>query len=339
MPRGLSRKEYALTQRAIAQKAQNANEHYYSERFVIADAIKELKDSEEVNLAVQYGVQLLEEWASQKYWDTKNERIQSIQELDKEELVFKITSLIALRCIKPMTLVSVCSMTAHYLNMAVKGEAMQTIAEIIAVLADADTFDLYKESKDSSVLVKTKIQLSNEIMERSAYTHFLPPSVAKPRKLHHNRHTGYYNSYGDSLILGGYENHHNNTIGLDVLNTMNSNQYELDIGFLKAVDEVPSTSTKERFEMSDEDWYALPREEREMIKLEYHNWETYKEQCVSTYLMLVNQGNKFYFTHKVDKRGRIYSVGYHVNPQGSSYKKAMLNLKRKEKVQVPAWAK
>lgn len=34
----------------------------------------------------------------------------------------------------------------------------------------------------------------------------------------------------------------------------------------------------------------------------------------------------FRFKWKYDSRGRIYSSGYHINPQGSSYKKACLNL-------------
>ena len=40
--------------------------------------------------------------------------------------------------------------------------------------------------------------------------------------------------------------------------------------------------------------------------------------------------HKFWLQNKVDKRGRIYTSGYHLNPQGSSFKKAMLNLKKKE---------
>jgi len=36
--------------------------------------------------------------------------------------------------------------------------------------------------------------------------------------------------------------------------------------------------------------------------------------------------NKFYFRHFYDTRGRIYSRGYHINPQGTKYKKAMLTM-------------
>ena len=42
-----------------------------------------------------------------------------------------------------------------------------------------------------------------------------------------------------------------------------------------------------------------------------------------------------FITHKFDKRGRIYSQGYHVHIQGTSYKKAILELHNKEMVEVP----
>ena len=48
-------------------------------------------------------------------------------------------------------------------------------------------------------------------------------------------------------------------------------------------------------------------------------------------------GNKFYFTHKVDKRGRLYCQGYHINYQSASYKKAMIELANKEIIDgIPA---
>jgi hypothetical protein len=53
-------------------------------------------------------------------------------------------------------------------------------------------------------------------------------------------------------------------------------------------------------------------------------WRHFKEQSYMMYMLMAEQGNRFWFNHKVDKRGRIYSHGYHINPQGTSFKKAML---------------
>ena len=59
----------------------------------------------------------------------------------------------------------------------------------------------------------------------------------------------------------------------------------------------------------------------------------FKEQSYCFYTLMATQGNRFYFTHKVDKRGRIYSHGYHINPQGSAFKKAMLELSEPELIE------
>jgi DNA-directed RNA polymerase len=45
---------------------------------------------------------------------------------------------------------------------------------------------------------------------------------------------------------------------------------------------------------------------------------------------LLTLGNEFWITNKYDRRGRTYSIGYHINPQGTDYNKAVLELSRKE---------
>ena len=51
------------------------------------------------------------------------------------------------------------------------------------------------------------------------------------------------------------------------------------------------------------------------------------------FILMLNQGNRFYETHKVDKRGRLYSIGYHLNTQGSAFQKAMIELADEEIVE------
>ena len=45
---------------------------------------------------------------------------------------------------------------------------------------------------------------------------------------------------------------------------------------------------------------------------------------------LLENDNHFYFGWKYDKRGRSYSQGYHINPQGNEYRKAILQFADKE---------
>ena len=46
--------------------------------------------------------------------------------------------------------------------------------------------------------------------------------------------------------------------------------------------------------------------------------------------LLTMISDKFYLTHRYDKRGRTYAQGYHVNPQGNSWNKAIINFANKE---------
>ena len=98
---------------------------------------------------------------------------------------------------------------------------------------------------------------------------------------------------------------------------MNKVALRLDTDFLSTVEEEPT------FDLDTQD-----KEE---------GWAHFKKQSTYFYHMMATQGNRFYLTHKVDKRGRIYSHGYHINTQGSAFKKAMLELADAELIQgVPA---
>jgi DNA-directed RNA polymerase len=50
--------------------------------------------------------------------------------------------------------------------------------------------------------------------------------------------------------------------------------------------------------------------------------------------LMFTAGNRFYMTHKYDKRGRTYSQGYHINPQGNDWNKAVIEFADKEVINV-----
>ena len=104
---------------------------------------------------------------------------------------------------------------------------------------------------------------------------------------------------------------------LDTLNIMNKVALRLDTDFLSTVEEEPT--------------FDLDTQDRE------DTWARFKQQSYHFYNVMATQGNRFYLTHKVDKRGRIYAHGYHINTQGSAFKKAMLELADGELIKgVPA---
>jgi hypothetical protein len=57
-------------------------------------------------------------------------------------------------------------------------------------------------------------------------------------------------------------------------------------------------------------------------------WNDFQRRSMETYIAVGFK--EFYMNHAYDTRGRIYSQGYYINPQGSSYKKAIVQLADKE---------
>lgn len=307
-------------------------ESLFNEKTLHRAVVDELKEELEFREDVKKAVGLVMDWINTDHFASKNERLECLKVLDIEELVWEIIATITMQCKTPMPLVNVASMCAHRLHMADTGAAIHTMAELISIIADVDFYLLEKPNKFASVTVKTLIELSSELEERAQHAQFLPPMIHRPRTLRNNRHSGYMTVKGDSLILGGYQNHHDKNISLDVLNTQNRNAYEIDTDFISSVEEMPSKSIQQFFNDCEEDYDELSREEKRMLEMEKNNWEHYKYQCYLTYVLMIHHGNKFYFNHKVDKRGRIYTYGYHLNPQGNEFKKATLNFAHKEPV-------
>jgi len=254
----------------------------------------------------------------------------ALQQLDINELVQHTVALVALHCSKPMKLVSIASMCIGHLKMADKVDAIQTMAEVIAMLSDTDLFDCRKTADGWVVL--SRIGLDEEVLRYAYNAFYLPPMIIKPRTVRHNRDSGYITQRGESLILGYYENHHDDDICLDVINTLNSNEYELDTDLISSLSEDPLEITIEKLQenAAAKDKYLSRFDAEKKLKQILDTWDDYQEECYKIQTLMLYHGNKFYLQNKVDKRGRIYTSGYHISPQGSSFKKAMINLAKKE---------
>jgi DNA-directed RNA polymerase len=114
----------------------------------------------------------------------------------------------------------------------------------------------------------------------------------------------------DSLILG-----RGNDVGQHVnksaINKLQSVAWAIneDILHLLADTLKPSEKPISSFEQSEREKSFVLRDKETNEIIDY----------------LLENGNKFYFGWRYDKRCRMYSQGYHVNPQGNEYRKAMLS--------------
>ena len=298
-------------------------EKTFSKKFITAAAVDDLLTSESIVNKLNRGIEYVNSWLNKDHDIDRELRLLAVRELDIKELVMQVVACISLECQKPMKLVSVASLCARHLGMSDKVEAIHTMAEIIAVLGETDLFD-NKKTKEGWIVL-SRVGLDAEVTQYADNALYLPPLIIKPRKVRSNRDSGYITQRGESLILGFYENHHDDNICLDVLNTLNSNEYELDTDFINQYEE-----QWHREELSQQEYEELSHADREIYNMDEKNWEKFQEQGKFFQTLMIHHGNSFYLCNKVDKRGRIYSSGYHISTQASSFKKAMVNFKHRE---------
>ena len=289
---------------------QEMNEEHYNRKHIDAKIRKALQECPEMRLKLDVGIDLVNVWiATGAKYASKQARIEQVKALDIPTLVMEMFVGVAYS-MQPELFTSVTAQMAARLNFSDRTEAITTVAELLAVLCQTDAFDITKEHKMASLMLVSRIKLPENLVRFIENSQCLPPMVCEPLELTHNHSSGYL-THNDSLILGS-GNHHDGDICLDVLNTINKVAFKLDLEFLSKVEEEPT------FDLNTQD------------KLDM--WMKFKRQSYQFYSLMAQQGNHFYFCNKVDKRGRIYAQGYHLNPQGAAFKKAMLELAHEEVV-------
>jgi len=290
--------------------AQEWIEERFNRKHIDARIKKEIEESPFMMEKHKQGVGLIQAMQAESFYDSKDKRIAQLKSLDLDALVMDIFVGVAYS-VYPDLFTSVSAQMAARLKFNDKAEAISMVADLLALLCQTDAFDITKKNKRASLMLVSKIPLSDELLEFIANSQYLPPMVCEPLPLTHNYSSGYL-THNDSLLLG-QGNHHDGDICLDVLNTMNAVALKLDTKFLSTVEEEPT------FELDTPD--------------KVDQWTAFKKHSYAFYSLLVKQGNEFYLTHKVDKRGRIYASGYHINTQGTPFKKAMLELLHEELVE------
>ena len=250
---------------------------------------------------------VLQDYLSQEYWDSKNERLQAINK-DLTKVILNILTQTVLIASDYVPLLSVCSSVSFGLG---RYHDIQTCADILWLINQTDLILI--DVDNNTRYIQSNMELPDELVNRLTLMCVLPPMLVKPRTLRHNKSCGYLTINKDSLILGDKENYHDECISLDVLNTLNSQALCLDLDICyKFQKEFKSEFDK------DTDEYLNQRKTYERAKEQF---EFFRDKI---------QDHTIHFTHKVDKRGRVYSQGYTFNFQGSSYEKACINLKTKE---------
>jgi len=300
-----------MTTRMLSRDTQLANEYTFSRKFIDNYLKKEIQDNPDMVAKVTEGARLLSVWMAKVYgYDSKNARLAQLVDVDLEELVMQLFVGVAY-CQTPELFTSVSAQLASRLKFDDKADSILTVAEMLAVLCMTDAFDIVKGEASDSLVVQSNIPLSQRLIGYVIQSGYLPPMVCEPLTVNSNYESAYL-TQNDSLILGK-ANGHSVDICLDVINKQNSVALKLDLDFLKTVEEEPS--------------HALDTPEK------VQQWAEFKRQSYQRYLLIAQQGNRFWLTNKVDKRGRMYAQGYHITTQGSGFKKASINFANEELIE------
>ena len=179
----------------------------------------------------------------------------------------------------------------------------------LLLAASGIVFDVERTQSDAYVVIP-KFKLTGPLKDYIEQKKYLPPMVTVPKKWLSNKGGGYL-TRNESCVLG-HNNHHEGQQATDVLNILQDIALELDLEALS----YEETSNK-----------VLDTDEK--VK----QFEHMCRESLVVYEDILNRGNEFYFVWKYDKRGRVYSSGYHINIQGTQYKKSIISFKRKELIE------
>lgn len=189
-------------------------------------------------------------------------------------------------------------------------ESVKTFSEILVQLAiKTDLWTVYEPSVTSEnvIMVEANYVFDEEIKQYLANIKYLPPMLVRPKMVNCNYDYDYFNTPSSKIL--GPANHHNDPIALDVLNIMNGIPLKLDMFMVKYVEQ--------------------PNKELDTVeKVEQFN--RMAKASNEVYKQIISMGGRFFLTHKYDKRGRLYSQGYHINIQSTDYKKSLISLAKAE---------
>lgn len=191
----------------------------------------------------------------------------------------------------------------------------QAVVDMIHTAACGDLLD-YSADLDLFIVRYT---LPEEVQGELDRFQYPLPMLVEPKELTHNKMTGYLTGKG-SVILRN--NHHDGDVCLDHLNRMNRIKMKIDF---------------DTANMIRNKWRNLDKPKEGETHDEFQDrrraFEKYDRTARDVLDIMKAAGNEFYLTHRPDKRGRIYSQGYHINVQGATWNKAILNFAEEEMVE------
>lgn len=190
----------------------------------------------------------------------------------------------------------------------------QDVAEMLKEAVEEDLMDFDMDTKKFSL----KYEITQDVEDMLARYQFPLPMVVKPKKITNNHMgSGYFDKKG-RIVLNGSDVFDEEDVCLDHINRANSVALTLNMNVIASAEGMmilPKRKSHEGFE----DFRKRQKQA-----------EVFYTTSAEVMQGIMTISDEFYLTHKYDRRGRTYAVGYHINSQGTDYNKAVLELAKKE---------
>lgn len=245
------------------------------------------------------------------YYASKNKRIEYIKYINPQEIVLELF-IVIMPCNNPTSIQKVVGALAPWFEYDDPFDGARTAAEIIGSCVNTRLYTIIeaRNSEDGYINVQSQWLLEQQTLDFIEKSRYLNPMISMPEAWTSNKNGGYITSK-NSVILGKNK-HHDEKQALDVLNQLQDIKWSLDKRIL-ALGEVSKK----------------PLDTRDKIK----SFTQLKRISETVYQEMIDQGNVFYFSWRMDFRGRIYSDGYYVNFQSNDFRKAMLEFTEKQLIE------
>lgn len=235
-------------------------------------------------------VNRLDSYLNSNYYESKNLRLREIKQHSIDDIIYYVFVSVFTR--GETTLQNTSTALGLYFHND-KLEAFKSGCEILSLL-DGYLYSITRKNRETFMI--NPLRLPKYILDEILLYRYLPPMIEKPLDWS-NTFDGGYISTRHCAILGDRENKENKDVNLSILNKLQKVKYSLTN--LKAKDEEK--------ELSDKSFYNFREELKDTLK-----------------------NKPLYFVWQYDKRGRVYSHGYHLNIQSNEYGKSLVEFYDKE---------
>lgn len=250
-------------------------------------------------------IPFINDYLDGEYYESKQKRISELTLTPTELAIEILIAVLETTNITPIQ--KTVSTMAKYLGYELLLDGVKTATELLGKCSPAGVYKIV--NLNNRIVIQSLWALEAHTQELIQKTKYLPPMIFKPLPWLSNRLGGYLSSR-DHIVLG-HLNYHEKNQSLDAINILQGIEWSLC----------------DMVEYREEPNKPLDTPEKVL------QFEKLRKDSEEVYQELIDHGNKFYFVWKYDKRGRMYSQGYHVNLQSTAYKKAILEFSKEELIQ------